>query len=237
MLADSCDLPNTASFMLFKAIQAFETASHMLSVVQDHAWRNISCLAQPNSCELHCQQSRSEVNGGNNCQIRLVDKPLIDVLVTIPGQVLGPHTLICTAALEDPKLIPGAETPRCFVEQTSRRSCLDDSPLANGAMKDREKEDLDLPDAACKDLQPKDLLPSLADPRAFPVPHDAMAGTSAAFEGPAVGLKFETPLSMHGPDISHAVGNPDAPIIRLDGSSGMPHYSGLRQMLSCGLVS
>ena len=123
-------------------------------------------------------------------------------------------------ALEDPKLIPGAETPRCFVEQTSRRSCLDDSPLANGGLKEMQKEDLELPEARAKKLQPKDLLPSLVDTPPFPVSHEPLSEATASFEGATAALKFEPGLHMPGPDQSHNIGHLDAPIIRLDGSSG-----------------
>lgn len=104
------------------------------------------------------------------------------------------------------------------MEQTSRRSCLDDSPLANANIKEGRKEDIS--DACCKQLQSKDLLPTLPDPAAFPVPHEPISA-SAAFDGPTPDLKFETPMSLHGGDNREAVGNLDAPIIRLDGTSGL----------------
>ena len=130
------------------------------------------------------------------------------------------------AALEDPKLIPGAETPRCFVEQTSRRSCLDDSPLANAALKEGPKEDPG--EATGKGLQSKDLLAPIMDPAPFPGPHEPLpTGRAAPFEGPNPDLKFETPLSIHGPESNHTVGGLDAPIIRLDGTSGKPYYQTL----------
>ena len=124
-----------------------------------------------------------------------------------------------SAALEDPKLIPGAETPRCFVEQTSRRSCLDDSPLANAQAKDGQKQDMALANGGCKELQSKDLLPPLADPTAFPIPHEALPDSAVPFDGPVSGLKFEPSLGM--PESSHVGANLDTPIIRLDGTSGM----------------
>lgn len=132
--------------------------------------------------------------------------------------------LVCCTALEDHKLIPGAETPRCFVEaQATRRSCLDDSPLANAQSKEGHKRDLDLPSDCCKDLQTKDLLAPLANANAFPMPHEALPGPAASFEGPIGDLKFEPDLVLHGTDGGHTGGGLDAPIIRLDGTSGLPH--------------
>lgn len=107
------------------------------------------------------------------------------------------------------------------MEQTSRRSCLDDSPLANGALKDvQQKEDMELPEAHVKKLQPKDLMPSLADTPPFPVSHEPLSDATAAFESSTAALKFEPGLHLPVPDQGHAVGHLDAPIIRLDGSSG-----------------
>ncbi len=89
-------------------------------------------------------------------------------------------------------------------------------------MKEVQKEDLELPEArAVKKLQPKDLMPSLADTPPFSVPHEPLSDATAAFDGPTAALKFEPGLHMPGPDQSHAVGHLDAPIIRLDGSSGI----------------
>lgn len=105
------------------------------------------------------------------------------------------------------------------MEQTTRRSsCLDDSPLANAAVKEVQKEGIELPDPHCKELQSKDLLPSLSPPP-FPVPHDSLADPGSTFGGSSGVLKFEPNLHMHG-DATQSAANLDAPIIRLDGSSG-----------------